>query len=61
MLLKGQAGLQLRYYSKKMGSWWGVSSRDGLGWFMFLMISQGQVSQGQEWESGDQLGVKPFK
>ena len=31
MLLKGQAGLQLRYYSKKMGSWWRVSSRDGLG------------------------------
>ena len=31
MLLKGQAGPQLRYYSKEMGSWWGVSSRDGLG------------------------------
>lgn len=27
----------------------------------FLMISQGQISQGQEWESGDQLGVKSFK
>ena len=27
----------------------------------FLMMYGIQISQGQEWESGDQLGVKSFK